>query len=112
LIDADITTTAGQMGLFHYTSTTNALSKEGNSWLNPGYHYIALDANNNPLDSDGDGTPNYIEDANGNGSLDSGETSFASPVITLNSSALAYTERQPALSIDTAATLTDEETLD
>jgi hypothetical protein len=32
-----------------------------------GYHYVATDTNGIPLDSNGDGIPDYIEDANGNG---------------------------------------------
>ena len=43
-----------------------------------GLHYVALDANGNMADFDGDGLPDYIEDANGNGSLDAGETSWTS----------------------------------
>ena len=38
-----------------------------------GYHYVATDAYGNPLDSNGDGIPDYLEDVNGNGLVDSGE---------------------------------------
>ena len=41
-----------------------------------GFHYVATDANGNPLDTNGDGIPDYIKDANGNGSVDNGETSW------------------------------------
>jgi hypothetical protein len=37
-----------------------------------------LDAYGNPLDSDGDGIPDYIEDSNGNGTVNSGETDWQS----------------------------------
>jgi hypothetical protein len=32
-----------------------------------------------PDDTDGDGIPDYLEDANGNGLVDSGETSWLDP---------------------------------
>jgi hypothetical protein len=44
--------------------------KETNGRLDIGYHYVAVDAYDNPYDSDGDGIPDYIEDANGNGVYD------------------------------------------
>ena len=72
LIDAG-STTADQIGLYHFTTQTNQV-KEGNSVVDIGYHYVALDANGNPIDSDGDGTPDYLADANGNGQVDPGET--------------------------------------
>ena len=51
---------------------------EGTSTVDIGYHYVATDAYGNPLDTDGDGIPDYIEDANGNGTVDSGETDWQS----------------------------------
>ena len=66
-------TTADQVGLYHFTTQTNQV-KEGNSVVDIGYHYVALDANGNPIDSDADGTPDYLADANGNGQVDPGET--------------------------------------
>jgi hypothetical protein len=73
-------TTADKMGLFHYTVQTNLVSgleiTETNSTVSIGFHYIAVDYNGNPLDTDGDGIPDYIEDANGNGAVDSGETDW------------------------------------
>lgn len=65
-------TNANLVGLYHYTTTTNEL-KESNSIVDIGYHYVALDGNGNPVDSNGDGIPDYLEDANGNGLVDSGE---------------------------------------
>jgi hypothetical protein len=57
---------ATNIGLYHFTANIN-LAKETNSIVDIGYHYVATDANGNPLDTDGDGIPDYIEDANGNG---------------------------------------------
>jgi hypothetical protein len=82
LIDAG-NTTADQVGLYHFTTQTNQ-TIEGSSPVDIGYHYVATDANGNPLDSNGDGIPDYAEDVNGNGLVDNGETSWAAlPVITM-----------------------------
>jgi len=66
---------ATNAGLYHYTMLTNNV-KETNSIVDIGFHYVATDANGTPLDYDGDGLPDYIEDSNGNGSVDSGETDW------------------------------------
>jgi len=68
-------TNANVVGLYHYT-TSIGFAKETNSLVDIGYHYVATDANGNPIDTDGDGIPDYMEDANGNGVKDTGETSF------------------------------------
>jgi hypothetical protein len=65
-------TTADQFGLYHFTTQTNQV-KETNSIVDIGYHYVAVDAYGNPIDTNGDGIPDYLEDANGNGLIDSGE---------------------------------------
>ena len=71
-------TTADQVGLYHYTTQADQ-SKEYNSTVDIGYHYVAVDGNGNPLDDgDHDGLPDYLEDANGNGAVDTGETSWQS----------------------------------
>jgi hypothetical protein len=61
-------------GLYHYTVTADQTKET--STVDIGYHYVALDENGNPMDSDGDGVPDYKEDGNGNGSVDSGETDW------------------------------------
>jgi hypothetical protein len=74
--------TADLAGLYHYTVSTNLVSglqiKETNSIVDISYHYVAVDANGNPIDTDGDGIPDYLEDANGNGLVNSGETDWQS----------------------------------
>ncbi len=40
-----------------------------------GYHYVALDTNGVPVDTDGDGLADYLEDRNGNGIYDGGDYS-------------------------------------
>lgn len=65
-------TTANLVGLYHFTTQTNQVP-ETNSIVDIGYHYVATDANGIPLDTNGDGIPDYLEDANGNGLADSGE---------------------------------------
>jgi hypothetical protein len=68
-------TNADQVGLYHFTTQTTQV-KETNSVVDIGRHYVALDSLGNPYDTDGDGLPDYIEDANGNGLLDGGESSW------------------------------------
>jgi hypothetical protein len=65
-------TNANLLGLYHFTTQTSQVP-ETNSIVDIGYHYVATDDNGVPLDSNGDGIPDYIEDANGNGLVDSGE---------------------------------------
>jgi hypothetical protein len=65
-------TNANLLGLYHFTTQTNQV-KETNSIVDIGYHYVAVDAYGNPIDTDGDGVPDYLEDANGNGSYDAGD---------------------------------------
>ena len=64
--------TADQIGLYHFTTQTNQVP-ENNSTVDIGYHYVATDQYGNPLDTNGDGIPDYLEDANGNGIFDAGD---------------------------------------
>lgn len=69
-------TWATNVGLYHFTITTNQV-KEAATMADIGLHYVALNSSGQPVDTDGDGIPDYLEDANGNGSADSGETSWS-----------------------------------
>jgi hypothetical protein len=66
---------ATNAGLYHFTMLTSNV-KETNTVVDIGFHYVATDTNGRPLDYDGDGVPDYREDTNGNGSVDSGETDW------------------------------------
>jgi hypothetical protein len=83
LFNADNSTTASQVGLYHYTTATNLLNglevKEGTTYLDVGFHYVATDAFGNPTDSDRDGLADYLEDVNGDGAVSSGETDWNNP---------------------------------
>ena len=64
-----------EAGLYHHTTTTDQ-AKETNSVVDIGYPYVAVDGNGVSLDEDGDGWADYLEDWNGNGDVDSGETDW------------------------------------
>lgn len=70
-------TNANLLGLYHYTATTNQV-KETNSTVDIGYHYVALNGGGQPVDTEGDGVPDYLEDANGNGDENDDSTSWKS----------------------------------
>lgn len=74
LIDAG-SRTADSATLYHFTSTTDQ-NKETTSQVNIGFHYVAVDSSGQPLDTDGDGVTDYLEDRDGNGAVDSGETDW------------------------------------
>ncbi len=96
---------ASAAGLYHFTTRTDQ-TKEGSSQVDIGYHYVALGGNGEPVDTDGDGIADYLEDPNGNGTTDAGETSYARPAITLSASALNYTEKQqPAPKLESTASV-------
>jgi hypothetical protein len=66
-------TNANLLGLYHFTTQTSQTPEEDNI-VDIGYHYVATDPSSGiPLDNNGDGIPDYLEDAIGNGSDNSGE---------------------------------------
>lgn len=91
-------TTADQVGLYHFTTQTNQVP-ETNSIVDIAYHYVATDAYGNPLDSNGDGIPDYLEDANGNGVVDGGETNWALAILVQPTSLLANVGTSPTFSV-------------
>jgi hypothetical protein len=67
--------TADLVALYHYTTQTNQV-KETNSVADIAYHYVALTSSGAAVDTDGDGLPDYLEDANGNGNGGDDPTSW------------------------------------
>lgn len=76
-------TYASSVGLYHY-GTVIGLA-ETNGILDIGLHYIVLNAQGEPEDSNTptNGIPNYIEDADGDGIVDAGETPFTTVIVSL-----------------------------
>ncbi len=80
--------TNGAAGLCQYTTTTNQTKYLGAQMVDIGLHYVA--ASNSaagwvPLDTDGDGIPDYVEDAMGNNATGStalslNETDWTNPM--------------------------------
>ena len=70
-------TNAHLLGFYHHTTTTNQV-KEGTSRLDIGFHYVSVNSSAQAIDTDGDGVPDYLEDANGNSAFDpsAGETDW------------------------------------
>jgi hypothetical protein len=71
-------TNASLLGLYHYTTQTNQVKQTTNR-VDIGYHYIALGTNGLPVSTSGNGLGDYLEDANGNGTVDSGEINWQDP---------------------------------
>jgi hypothetical protein len=94
---------AGQVGLYHFTTQTNQI-KEGSSQVDIGYHYVAVGTNGCPIDTNGDGISDYLEDANGNGSVDNGEYNWHSGII-LSGTELNYTVGSAPIPVDRAAAI-------
>jgi hypothetical protein len=71
---------------------------EGNSKVDLGYHYVATDSNGNPLDTVGDGIPDYLADSNGDGVFDAGDLCnwliFYYPIVTTNNGLIVFTVLQ------------------
>jgi len=74
LVDAGSRTVASA-GLYHHTTRTDQTKDSGT--VDIGFHYMAVDSSGQPLDSDFDGIPDYLEDADGDNVLDAGETAWA-----------------------------------
>lgn len=74
LIDAG-SRTADDADLYHFTVQTTANSKDSGS-VDIGFHYAGLDAAGLPIDTDSDGIPDLVEDFDGDGAVDSGETDW------------------------------------
>ena len=68
---------ASAAGLYHYTTTTNNV-KESSSTVDIGFHSVAVNGSGQPMDTDADGSPDYYEDRDGDGAVDSGETNWNS----------------------------------
>jgi len=66
--------TAANASLYHYTTQADHTKDSGT--VDMGYHYVALGSDGLPADGDGDGIPDYLEDRNGNGTADTGETNW------------------------------------
>jgi hypothetical protein len=73
LINADVGRTADLAGLYHYTTTTAVGTKEQNTLVDIGFHYLGVNASNQPIDTDGDGLPDYLEDRDSSGTYTSGD---------------------------------------
>ncbi len=67
--------TAAAAGLYQETTQTS-LAKEAGTTVDIGFHLVATDSNGIPIDTDGDGVPDYLEDRNGNGTFDTGESDW------------------------------------
>ena len=74
-MDRGSLTNAALAGLYHFTTTTNQ-AKEQTTRLDLGRHYVAVDTNGKPIDTDGDGVPDYWEDRNGDGAATGDATSW------------------------------------
>ena len=65
-------TNANYLGLYHFTTQADQVP-DGTNIVTIGYHYVTTGQYGNPLDSNGDGIPDYLEDANGDGLFDGNE---------------------------------------
>lgn len=66
---------AANAGLYHFTTATNQ-AKEAGSTVDLGRHHLAVNGSGLPVDTDGDGLPDYYEDENGDGTWGTGESDF------------------------------------
>jgi len=78
LHDVDTGRTGAAGGLYHFTTKASE-GKETTSAMDLGFHYVVLNGSNLPVDTDGDGIPDYLEDTNGDGAVSSGELDWQDP---------------------------------
>jgi hypothetical protein len=70
--------TASAAGLYHHTTQTSQ-AKEASTQVDIGFHYATANTSTGqPADTDGEGLPDYFEDANGDGVVQATETNPAS----------------------------------
>lgn len=74
--------TAAAAGLFHYTTSKTAATKEGSTQVDIGLHYAAPNTSSQPTDTDGDSLADYFEDIDGDGIHDAGETDWQTHTLT------------------------------
>jgi hypothetical protein len=67
---------ASAAGLYHYTVRVDQAKEATAAAVSIGYHYVALNASGQPVDTDTDLLPDYVEDRNGNGTKDTTETDW------------------------------------
>jgi hypothetical protein len=68
----------GLVGLYHFTTQSNQ-TKETDTTVDIGYHYVALTTAGAPVDTDGDGVPDYMDpDSDGDGLSDALELQLGS----------------------------------
>lgn len=67
--------TAANAGLFHHTTSIVPESRENSTLVDIGLHFVSANTSGTaPLDQDADGLADYMEDRDGDGVLDIGET--------------------------------------
>ncbi len=67
---------ATNAALYHYTTTADQVKEVPTSTVDIGFHYVAVNGSDQPVDTDGDGLPDYFEDANGDGNGANDPTSW------------------------------------
>ena len=77
--------TSSVAGLFHHTVNGVTQAKDAGVKVDIGWHYIALNPSGLPVDTDGDGVPDYVEDRNGDSIKQANETGWSSPSTDFNS---------------------------
>jgi len=66
---------ANTLGFYHYTTVTNQ-TRELTSTVDLGFHSVAVNSSGQPIDTDADGLADYFEDTDGDGTVDTGESSW------------------------------------